>query len=369
MSRPLGVIWEGSFFVHHSLANVNCEVAALLAVWGGIDLGLIPYERHRFGDDVDPRYAVISVLLGHRPAAVDCHVRHRWPPDFTPPDEGAFVLVQPWEYSRVPAAWVDAIANDVAELWTPTTFVRDANVRSGFDPLKVRVIPLGVNPARFNPDVEPLPIRSEKSFKFLFVGGAIERKGFDVLLKAYAEEFTAADDVCLVVKDFYYGASGRKLVRALRRDQGAPEVRYGYGTMDPAGLGGLYTGCDCYVHPYRGEGFGLPIVEAMACGLPVVVTGRGPTLDYCTDETAYLVPAEETVFPREDWPTELATVEPATWFEPDLSSLRQLMRYVFEHPEEARRKGALAHAHVSESYVWSRTVDAMVRRLERWRDV
>lgn len=366
--RPLGVIWEGSFFVHHSLANVNCEVAALLAGWDGIDLGLIPYERHRFGDDVDPRYRVISALLGHRPPTVHCHVRHRWPPDFTPPEEGVFVLVQPWEYGWVPTAWVEAITAAVDELWTHTRFVRDAYVRSGVDPGKVQVIPLGVNPARFNPDVEPFPVRTEKSFKFLFVGGAIERKGFDVLLRAYAEEFTSADDVCLVVKDFFYGGSGRELVRALRRDERAPEVRYGYGTMDPTRLGGLYTACDCYVQPYRGEGFGLPILEAMACGLPVVVTGRGAALDYCTEETAYFVPAAEEAFPPDDWPPELPTVRPATWFEPDLAALRRLMRHVFEYREEASRKGALARAHVHERYLWARTVEEMVARLERWRD-
>ena len=38
-------------------------------------------------------------------------------------------------------------------------------------------------------------------------------------------------------------------------------------------MAALYAACDCLVHPYRGEGFGLPIAEAMACGLPVIVTG------------------------------------------------------------------------------------------------
>ncbi len=366
MTGPLGVLWEGSFFVHHSLANVNCEVAVLLAGRDGIDLGLVPYERHCFSDDVDPRYRAIACRLGRRPARVHCHVRHRWPPDFTRPDEGAFVLVQPWEYGWAPVSWVEAVAETVDEVWAYSTFVRDVYVRSGVEPGKVRVVPLGFNPERFNPGIEPLPLGTEKSFRFLFVGGAIERKGFDVLLRAYTREFTADDDVCLVVKDFFYGGSGGELVRALRRDERAPEILYGYGSMDPTRLGGLFTACDCYVQPYRGEGFGLPILEAMACGLPVIVTGRGAALDYCTEQTAYLVPAKETLFPTGEWPPELPTVRPATWFEPDLAALRRLMRHAFEHRGEGRRKGALACAHVHGCYAWSRTVEEMVPRLERF---
>jgi glycosyltransferase involved in cell wall biosynthesis len=360
--EPLGVLWEGSFFAHHSLANVNRELSVLLAGFDDVDLGLVSCERRRFGDEVDPRYRAITERLERRPRPVDVYVRHRWPPDFSRPDARRFVLVQPYEYGTAPEAWVRGIADSVDELWVHSRFVRDAYVRSGVDPAKVELIPLGVNPEWFNPDIEPLPLRTEKSFKFLFVGGTLERKGFDLLLRAYAQEFTADDDVTLVVKDFFYGPHGRELVRALRRDPAAPEVRYGYGTMDPTRLGGLYTACDCSVHPYRAEGFCLPIVEAMACGLPVIATGRGPTLDYCTDESAYLVPASEVPYPYE-WPKELRTVHPATWFEPDLGELRRLMRHVVEHRDEARHRGALAREHVRTA-TWQRAAAAVVERLK-----
>ena len=52
-------------------------------------------------------------------------------------------------------------------------------------------------------------------------------------------------------------------------------------------LAGLYAACDCLVHPYRGEGFGLPIAEAMACGLPAIVTGYGAAMDFCDERTSY----------------------------------------------------------------------------------
>lgn len=42
-------------------------------------------------------------------------------------------------------------------------------------------------------------------------------------------------------------------------------------------LAGVYTACDLLLHPYRGEGFCLPVLEARACGLPVLATGGGAT--------------------------------------------------------------------------------------------
>ena len=335
---PIRVVWDGELASHHSFANVNRELTARLASRPEIELA----------DDAA--------------GTVDVHVRNRWPPDFTRPDARRFVLVQPYEYGWVPVPWVRGIAETVDELWVQSRFARDAYVRSGVDPARIALVPFGVDARLFRPGAAPFPISTDKGFKYLFVGGTIERKGFDLLLRAYAEEFTSADDVTLVVKDFVYGAAGRELVRGLRRDPAAPEVRYGYGTTDWARIAGLYAACDCYVHPYRGEGFALPIAEAMACGLPVIATGRGPTLDYCAEGTAYLLPAEEVPYPYE-WPTDLPTAQPPTWFEPDPTELRRLMRHVFEHRDEARKTGSRASAHVHRTLTWERTTDEVVRRL------
>ena len=54
---------------------------------------------------------------------------------------------------------------------------------------------------------------------------------------------------------------------------------------------GLYAACDCLVHPFRGEAYGLTIAEAMACGLPVVVPDNGAARDFTDADTAILVPA------------------------------------------------------------------------------
>jgi glycosyltransferase involved in cell wall biosynthesis len=75
-------------------------------------------------------------------------------------------------------------------------------------------------------------------------------------------------------------ATEAEAIDRFRSQPHAPAIEYLDQPLKEAELPGLYTACQCLVHPYRGEGFGLPIVVAMACGLPVIVTGSGAALDF-----------------------------------------------------------------------------------------
>lgn len=363
----MGLIWEGPFFSQFSVANVNREITHAL-LQRDIDVGLLPHEPYKVGPRAHLRYPDLSRRLRHVPVPVVCHVRHRWPPRFTRPRRGVFVLIQAWEFGALPKRWVGAIARNVDEVWAYSRYIRDVYVRSGIDVKRIKVMPLGVNPELFNPTREPARLRTLKSFKFLFVGGAILRKGFDVLLRAYTEEFTADDDVCLVVKDFFWGGEARADIRAVRRRRRAPEILYCYGDTRYENVARFYTACDAYVHPYRSEGFGLPIAEAMACGLPPIVPHHGAANDFCTDEVAYHIPAEAALVPSHLWGRAPRTVEPPTWFEPDERALRRAMRRVFENRAQARHVGARASAHIRAHFTWTHMADSIMTRLEQWGD-
>ena len=366
---PLAVRWEGSQFVRHSLALVNRELCIKLAQDPGIELSIIPYEGHEFGPEVDPRFRLIADRMNRRLSRpADIHVRHQWPPNLTPPPEGRWVVIQPWEYGSIPSAWLEAWRDRIDDIWAYTRYVRDCYVRSGIPSDRVHVVPIGVDVEKFHPDARPLPLKTHKRFKFLFVGGTIWRKGIDVLLKAYTAVFGANDDVCLVIKDlgsqsFYRDNPLRKTIPHHKATANEPEIEYIDRTLDDEELAGLYAACDCLVHPYRGEGFGLPIVEAMASGLPVIVTGYGAATDFCGADTAFLIPARK-VRGAGKLVGDLETVDKPWWAEPDLEALSKLLRFVVEHPAEAKARGKAARVHIESHFTWEHSARSIKERLQ-----
>ncbi|MCC7260914.1 MAG: glycosyltransferase, partial [Candidatus Latescibacteria bacterium] len=362
-ARPLRGNWEGAFLVHSSLAHANRElVLALLG--GGMELGLIPSEPAQFGAGEDPRFAPLAPRLGAGlEGGVDFHLRHRWPPDFRRPASGKLILIQPWEFGRIPSAWLEPL-QQVDQVWAYTRYVRQCYLDSGVPAEKVRVVPLGVDPERFRPGLEPLPLVTAKRFKFLFVGGTLFRKGIDLLLEAYCRTFAASDEVCLVIKDmgvqtFYRNQNAGEQIRRLQQDPANPEILYLPEDLPGADLPRLYAACDCLVHPYRGEGFGLPVAEALACGLPAILTRGGACDDFCPEDAGYWVESQ-----RRQVRFEQETAGPAWLLEPDLEGLKSQLRQVFAAPEAARQRGQVASRHIRTQFTWERAAQRARQVLE-----
>jgi glycosyltransferase involved in cell wall biosynthesis len=300
---------------------------------------------------------------------MDLMIRHFWPPDFCPPAAGLLASMLPWEHRAVPRAWVREIERWVEELWVPSRFVAEAFIESGVSRDRIAVIPHGFDPKVFHPQVKPWRPAGCRGCMFLFVGGTIRRKGADLLVQAYADTFSASDDVTLVLKDtgassFYQHNNLLPEIRNMRRRAKAPHILLLTEELDDAKLASLYRGCDALALPYRGEGFGMPLIEAMACGKPVVTTAAGPALEFCPPDASYLVPATET--PVADPPPPFGEFSREwTWFEPDLVELAATLRAIYEDRDEAKRRGALAGERVLKTHAWRRIMPLYTARIRR----
>jgi glycosyltransferase involved in cell wall biosynthesis/GT2 family glycosyltransferase/tetratricopeptide (TPR) repeat protein len=359
------LILEGGLFSHHSLAHVNREMLLELSK-RGIRAGVIPFEDRRFEPESEPRYAALKPLLNNIPPDAGIFIRHRWPPDLGRPGGYKFVLMQPWEFGYLPEQWVQAIEAGVTEVWVYSRYLRDVYLRSGVPAEKIFTIPLGVAPEIFCPEGQGLDIETEKGCKFLYVGAAVARKGVDLLLEAYCEEFSPADDVALIIKDSTYSQIDSELfqshVARMISSGDNPEIVYFHGDLLPSEMPNLYRSADAVVLPYRGEGFCLPAVEAMACGRAVIITGFGPSVDYASVERAYVLPYTVEKF-RENSVLGYETAEPPFWAHPDKDALKAAMRAVLSNRDEARKRGQAAAEFVRANFTWERTADSICERL------
>jgi glycosyltransferase involved in cell wall biosynthesis len=359
--RP-GVCLVGPLFVNSSLARINRELGAALMSWREVQVCL---EPHGFGACPHGEFARAKLLeagLMRRLPAIGLTIRHHWPPNFRRPDRGKLAVILPWEYGAAPRRWIEGIRENVDELWVPSAFVRQVLVEGGAPAGRIHVIPNGVDTAVFRPDGPRWRPVSARGFVFLFVGGAIRRKGIDLLVEAYGRAFSAHDDVSLIIKEigsssFYRHSS---LVGKLRRAagrRGGPHMEILSEEMRDEDLAALYRGADAFVLPYRAEGFAMPVAEAMACGKPVIVTAAGPALEFVPAELGYWVTARRVPVPEPPPPLgELAGA--FTWFEPDVEQLAVRLREVYENWVEAARRGAAGVNGIRESLSWERVCHA-----------
>jgi len=262
------------------------------------------------------------------------------------------------EVTGLPREWVDG-CNAMDEVWVPASFNVDSFRASGVR-VPVRVMPLGVDVDHFHPGIVGSRPSSRYTFLSVFEWG--ERKAPEILLRSFAAEFAPQEDVVLLLSVFNRDPSVDVEAEIARLDlpPSAPVVVMVNPEFAGYQMGALYRSADCFVLPSRGEGWGMPVLEAMASGLPVIATGWGGPADFLHDGVGYplrvakMVPAE----------ARCPYYEGFEWAEPDPDHLRFLLRQVFSAPDAAQARGAAAAAEVSTRWTLEQAAKRVKARLD-----
>ncbi len=242
-------------------------------------------------------------------------------------------------------------ANQMDEIWVASEFSRRGLLDSGVQ-RPVHVMPLGVDPDYFNPRIKSF--RPTRRYTFLSLAGR-RRWPIEALLRAYSEVFCAKDDVLLLVLTMGSAADVQGEMAALEwPENAAPVGLLAAESLPGYQLGALYRSADCFVLPTQGEGWGRPILHALACGLPVIATDWGGHTDYMTAEISY--------------PLRAARLVPAgsgagQWAEPDGDHLRELLRNAYDHRQEARLRGLAASETILSHWTWRHAAQRIKDRL------
>jgi glycosyltransferase involved in cell wall biosynthesis len=179
-------------------------------------------------------------------------------------------------HDRIVARLARLYASRAAAIVTDSHHSRRAILdRLGADPRKIRVVPVAVG-AEFRPVPDPAtPARyGIRAPYVLYVGNFMPHKNVERLVEAYAalpDALRRSHALVLAGGDTARRAGLEGLVARLGLDRRVVFT----GAIAAADLPRIYSGASVFVLPSLEEGFGLPAVEAMACGVPVIVSDRG----------------------------------------------------------------------------------------------
>lgn len=365
---PLKWRIEGPFDSSYSLAVLNRETARALTALGHT---VILHSTEGPGDfAANTRFLELNSDLDvmHRrvehypPDTVDALSRNLYPPRVHDMKSNLNLLHHyAWEESGFPFEWAFDFNAHLDGLSCLSTHVEKVLLDNG---VKVPMVTSGCGVDHWDRIVPTSNYSvSGRGFRFLHVSSCFPRKGVEALLEAYGRVFTDADDVSLIIKTFANPHNEIHLLLRKHRDRASnfPHVIVIERDLSERDLKSLYQQCHALVAPSRAEGFGLPLAEAMLSGLPVITTGWSGQLEFCNDETAWLVDykfkAAQSHFVLFD----------SVWADPDIASLANALSDVWNAPLKQRQAKAKAgREFLLENCEWRDVVSRLVVSAKLW---
>lgn len=274
-----------------------------------------------------------------------------------------------FEGDKLPNNWVKVLNEPyVTKILAPSKHVIETAKKSGVTK-ELILTPHGIDNKVFNNQAKPLDEIPKDLFKFLYVGGWCQgmndRKGFQYLIKAFSEEFKLGEKVTLVVKfnsSYNPNINYAQEINNLNLPKNGLNIIIIDKELNKEDVARVYSSCDCFVMPTRGEAFGMTIAEAMSCGLPVITTNYGGQTDYVNETNGWLINVKEMT-PSLSEPKHI--YEYTKWAVPDVEHLKKLMRYAFEHKDECKNKGLKGMELIHKEYTWTKTADIIIKEANK----
>lgn len=265
-----------------------------------------------------------------------------------------FVAYTMLETTRIPKSWVKKLNKYAERVIVPSEHQRQAFIDSGVT-VDIRTIPLGLKTDMF-PVLDRTRPEGETEFVFGTMGSLTYRKGTDILVKAFLKAFPLDKypNVGLIIKTLPL----RKGVvhnwfadpELLRKDPRIVIVGESY-SPDQL-LEDFFKIIDAFVFPTRGEGFGLPPLEAMCTGLPTLCTNWSGCSEFLDPKVSIPLDYELKPVPNGKmggYPKDLQA-EGQEWAEVDPNYLAEKMLWVYENQDKAKKMGAKAAKYVRKNF-------------------
>ena len=341
-----GINWYGPMNPYYGYGRVNMEYSVALERLTGIVN--IPWERRTEQSEVWVDMTEEQRALHKKPPVKSQLGIIKSIPTLFHMNKSPFKIGYTMvENTRMGEGWTE-VCNRMNAMFVPTEFVKQVFEESGVK-IPIMVVRQGIDTKRFPYIDRPL---HREPYTFGIISFMDDRKNWKDLYSAFSSEFGPEENVRLIIKNANptWGAIVPK----------DPRVKIVHQQLTFSQLTKFYETLDCFVFPSHAEGSGLPPREAMATGLPTILTNFSGLTEVCG--VKYNYPIDPVAI---DCPDERGDPsQPGFWARLDVAEIMYWMRYVYEHQEEAKEKGRIASEFIHREFNWDRCAQIMWEHLK-----
>ena len=299
-------------------------------------------------------------------------IQHLTPENFIiDPRAKYHICYTPFETNGLPSQWLLPLRG-MDEIWVPSEHNKTAYINAGLKDRPITVIPHGVDIEKYNPDITPLDY-FRGAFNFGSVFDWTERKNPIALIRAYYNAFCRDEDVTLTIRTFwrfpientreYIHSEVIKIKEGYGDRKNFPKILFRFDTMEEESMPHFYKSFDCFVLPTRGEGFGLPFLEAMAVGIPTIGPEWGGNMEFMNSANSILIGGKVVSISNSFFLRYQPQYAGQYWFDIDEVKLAESMKWVYNNREKAQELAKQAVNDISNNFTWDRTAGKIYKRL------
>jgi FkbM family methyltransferase len=260
-----------------------------------------------------------------------------------------------WESTRIPSGFFEKL-KEFDEVWVPSAWQKNCLCEQGYDESKIQIVHEGVEKNTFFPEeVSCDQYYSDGRFKFIMFGRWEYRKCTKEIIRTFLNTFNRDEPVDLILSvDNGWAKDGCKNTKERLLHNGFQDSR-----LIPIGFcsredyikflkrGHVFLSCS------RGEGWNLPLIEAMACGTPSIYS-------YCSAQLEYAIGKGLSVNTLKEIPSD---TDEGTYREPDFGHLSKVMRDAYTNYKQHKKTAILNSTSIRENFCWEKAAEVAYEKI------
>jgi autotransporter strand-loop-strand O-heptosyltransferase len=267
--------------------------------------------------------------------------------------KGPKIAYNVWETTLQPENFFNKL-KEFDEMWVPSKWQRDVTIAQGYNPDKIKVVPEGVDINTFFPEETTHELTSDGRFKFFLAGRWDYRKSTKEIIETFLKTFDKDEPVDLIVsidnpfsgdnlettenRLKYYGLEDER-IKIIHFPQREEYIK-------------ILKSCNVFLSCARSEGWNLPLIEAMACGIPSIYSNCSGQLEFAEGKGIPVnilgeKPASDSSYNHFNGYT-------GNYYEPDFEDLSKKMRLAYNFNSDLKKNAIEDSNKIREQFSWER---------------